>query len=169
VEIERKWLIDKNNPPYALEGGEVWETEQAYLAFDPVIRIRSVNGTRFFLTVKSLPRGHEGSLLSREEYEIPIPRKTFENLRKKAEGTVLSKTRYRVCIGDNLLAETDFFHGELEGLAYLEIEFPDEKTARDFPDPPGVLMDVSDDPLFTNAALARRGYPERAKIILSRG
>ena len=166
MEIERKWLIDPNRLPFPREGAEVWNVEQAYLAFSPCIRIRSVNDEHFFLTVKILPGTANGSLISREEYEFPIPRETYEDLRSKSAGTVLSKTRYRVPLGNGLTAETDIFHGELEGLAYLELEFPDEESAVSYPDPAGTLCDVSNDPAFTNGALARNGFPEAAGAML---
>lgn len=167
MEIERKWLIDPQCPPLPLENAEIWQIEQAYLAFSPCIRVRSVNNACFFLTVKTLPATADGTLISREEYEFPISRGTYERLIKAAEGTVISKTRYRVPAGNGLIAETDIFHGALEGLAYLEIEFPDENSALSYPDPSGILCDVSNDPAFTNGALARNGFPETAKVILN--
>lgn len=167
MEIERKWLIDAKHPPYPLEGSEVWRVEQAYLAFEPAIRIRSVNDERFFLNVKTLPPDCGAELIRREEFEVPIPRETYKKLLKNAEGTVIFKTRYRTKITADLTAETDIFHGELTGLAYLEIEFPDEKSARAFQNPPGILCDVSDDFSFTNVALARDGFPAEAKKYLA--
>ena len=162
MEIERKWLIDPKNPPFSLQNAAISEMEQAYIAFDPSLRIRSVNGKAHYLTIKTLPADANGELLIREEYEIPISPAAYAGLLPKAEGTVIHKTRYRVPLAGGLTAEIDRFHGALTGLAYLEIEFPDAESALRYPDPPGVLRDVSNHPAFTNGALARDGYPAEA-------
>ena len=51
------------------------------------------------------------------------------------------------------------FSGALQGLAYLEIEFPDVASAENYPTPGWVLTDVTRDLRFKNSALAQDGMP----------
>lgn len=157
MEIERKWLIRAENIPYDLNQLEHFEIQQAYISFSPTIRIRKINEERFILTVKSEPIGNS---FSREEFELDISRKDYENLLRKAEGHIISKTRYLFHRDDGLLEEIDIFHGIFEGLAYMEIEFQKEEDADSFKEPDWVIRDVSKTKGFSNGALARNGMPE---------
>lgn len=53
----------------------------------------------------------------------------------------------------------DIFSGELEGLAYLEIEFESEEEANNFKSYDWVIKDVTDDENYKNGHLARYGIP----------
>ena len=152
MEIERKWLIDKEKIPYDLEKLEAHEITQAYISFSPTIRIRRIKDlNRYILTMKGSSK--DGGL-SREEYEIDIDEKQFENLLKKCEGKIIHKTRYIVHEGD-LKLEIDLFEKDYEGLSYLEIEFDDPERARNYPDPCYAIKDVTYDKRYTNASLAK--------------
>lgn len=152
MEIERKWLIDKNDIPYNLSDYEALEIEQAYISFEPTIRIRKItNKNDYILTIKS---SSKDSGLSRQEYELDISEKQYYNLLNKKEGIALSKTRYRVNDGDYLM-EIDFFHGIYEGLAYMEIEFDDVKKAKEYVEPIWVKQELTSKHEFSNAALAK--------------
>ncbi len=155
MEIERKWLVKKEKIPYGLEKLESEEIEQAYISFSPTIRVRKIDGRRFILTVKSKTT----SKLSREEYETDITGEDYDGLMKKSEGRVIAKTRYFNRRGDGLLEEIDVFHGEFEGLCYMEIEFGDEKTAEDFPASEWVERDVSNEKGYSNGDLSKYGKP----------
>lgn len=157
MEIERKWLIKADNIPYDLEKLEHFEIEQAYISFSPTVRIRRINSERFILTVKSKPIGNS---FAREEFEMDIAEKEYFSLLKKAEGRLIHKTRYLNRREDGLLEEIDIFSGGFNGLAYLEIEFSDEKEAKDFVQPQWVERDVTNEKGFSNGALARNGMPE---------
>ena len=159
METERKWLIDEQNIPYDLTQAEKWEIEQAYISFTPTIRVRSINGSEYILTVKGPPL--EGTKhLSREEFEIALSEKSFCALLKKHEGAVIRKTRYLVPRPDGLTEEIDIFRGALRGLAYLEIEFETEAQALAFPAPAWVTREVTCEKGYSNGALARHGMPE---------
>ncbi|MBQ7541156.1 MAG: CYTH domain-containing protein [Clostridia bacterium] len=162
MEIERKWLLDTERIPYDLDTLEAYEIEQAYISFRPSVRVRRLRGKngaeRFVLTVKSA--AVDGGSLAREEFELPIDRKAYDSLLKKAEGRVIRKTRYLVRRSDGLLEEIDLFRGDLEGLAYLEIEFGDVAQAQSFPSPDWTQRDVTADKRFRNSALARFGMPD---------
>lgn len=157
METERKWLLAAAEKPFEESSAEKWEIVQGYLAFTPTVRVRSVNGETFILTVKSAPLSKDG--LSREETEFPLPEETFRSLVKKCEGTLIEKTRYRVKRPDGLTEEFDYFHGALEGLRYLEVEFPSETEALSFVPPVYVGREVTADKNYTNGALARHGMP----------
>ena len=162
MEIERKWLVKRENIPYDLEKLESYEIEQAFVSFHPTVRVRALcdrqGSERFVLTVKSGAKADDG--LAREEFELPIDRAGYDALLRKAEGSVIRKTRYLFPRPDGLLEEIDVFHGALDGLCYLEIEFPTVEAARAFPSPEWTDRDVTSDGRFRNSALAQFGMPE---------
>ena len=85
MEIERKFLVKKL--PGNLESFSSHKITQAYLCHTPVIRIRKQDDS-YILTYKS------GGLMSHEEVEVPLDENSFNHLLPKADGTVISKTRY---------------------------------------------------------------------------
>ncbi len=60
--------------------------------------------------------------------------------------------------GDYLIA-IDIFDEQLEGLAYLEIEFENQEEALNFETPDWVIKDVTDDVNYKNGYLARYSIP----------
>lgn len=152
MEIERKWLIDIDSIPYDLSKLDYLDIEQAYISFNPTIRIRKIsNLNEYILTIKSSSKDNG---LSRQEYEINISEDEYNNLLSKKEGLTLSKTRYKVK-QDKLLFEIDLFHKEYEGLAYMEIEFDSTEQANNYVAPSWVKRELTYDHNFTNAALAK--------------
>ena len=95
MEIERKFLVKKEDLPKNLEQYPKKVIEQGYLCTDPVVRIRQSNDS-YYLTYKS--RG----LLAREEYNLPLTREAYEHLKPKADGIVISKIRYVIPEKDGL-------------------------------------------------------------------
>ena len=85
MEIERKYLIHKL--PENLDTYPYKKIEQAYLCTEPVVRIRKQD-EEYFLTYKGK------GLLVREEYNLPLTEIAYLHLKEKADGIVLSKTRY---------------------------------------------------------------------------
>lgn len=151
MEIERKWLIDINNIPYNLNDYDHLDIEQAYISFNPTIRIRKIlNNNEYFLTIKSSSK--DGGL-SRQEYEINITEDEYNNLLQKREGIVLEKTRY--IVKDSYTLEIDIFHNEYDGLAYMEIEFDSIEQAKSYKAPNWVVRELTNDPKYSNASLAR--------------
>ena len=59
----------------------------------------------------------------REEYNLPLTKEAYEHLIVKADGTVISKTRYRIPIGNDLTAELDIFDGALNGVLLVKLKF----------------------------------------------
>ena len=85
MEIEKKYLIHKL--PENLETYPRKKIQQAYLCTNPVVRIRKQD-EEYILTYKGK------GLMVREEYNLPLNRDAYEHLLQKADGIVLTKTRY---------------------------------------------------------------------------
>ena len=155
MEIEKKYLVQKI--PEGLEEAEKWEISQGYLCTlenAPTIRIRRVNNT-YILTYKSRAGvKQERDVIVNQEEELPITRECFEHLAEKVDGRLIQKTRYRFPIGIRDTAELDIFHGDLEGLHLVEVEFSTVQDAKDFVAPKWFGKDVSDDKRFRNSSLA---------------
>ena len=155
-EIERKWLIDKDNIPFDLTKAKKDVLTQAYISFSPTIRVRSENGERFILCVKAKAKG---SSLAREEFETQISKEQFDFLLAKKEGQIIEKIRYTIK-HEGLNYEIDIFCGDLSPLAYLEIEFATTNEALSFKTPSWAIKDVTDDFRYKNAGLAKFGKPK---------
>ena len=56
--------------------------------------------------------------------------------------------------------EIDIFSGDLEELAYLEIEFVDTESVEKYENPDWVIKDVTTDLSYKNGYLARYGIPK---------
>jgi adenylate cyclase len=149
VEIERKFLV----------AGDGWQAEarqpgmpmrQGYLAAGgaglPSVRIR-IAGPAAFLTVK----GPGGKV--RAEFEYPIPVADAEAMLGLSPFATLAKTRFEV-MHEGHLWTVDTFHAPpaLDGLVLAEVELAAEEV--DPPLPQWLGAEVTDDPRYTNAALA---------------
>ena len=157
VEIEKKWLIYKDKIPYDLSNSEIIEIEQTYICFSPEIRVRKINNGKEYTFAVKTNITSDGMI--RDEIEDFITQEEYNNLMKKQEGNTIYKTRYQFLDGDYLLA-VDIFSGELEGLAYLEIEFENQEEADNFQTPNWVIKDVTSDLNYKNGHLARYGIPD---------
>ena len=158
-EIERKWLINKDKIPYNLNGSDVkvFDIKQTYLCFDPEMRVRDYNNGESFEYTMKTNMTKDG--LIRDEVNIDITKEQYNNLIKKQEGNTIHKTRYRFYDNKQLIA-IDIFHGDLDGLAYMEIEFSNKKESDNYKDPKWVIKDVTDDINYKNGHLARYGIPK---------
>ena len=87
MEIERKYLI--SHIPFDIAGYPFHQIEQAYLSTAPVVRVRQEDDT-YYLTYKSK------GLMAREEYNLPLTKESYEHLRSKADGRILTKKRYLI-------------------------------------------------------------------------
>lgn len=149
VEIERKFLV----------AGEAWRTQahgpgqpmrQGYLAApgpdQPSVRIR-LAGAAAWLTVKG-PGG-----MVRAEFEYPIPPEDAAAMLALSPLPEIAKTRWEVPHAGRLWT-VDEFHApaRLAGLVLAEIELNSATADPALPDWLGA--EVTDDPRYTNAALA---------------
>ncbi|WP_230398329.1 CYTH domain-containing protein [Novisyntrophococcus fermenticellae] len=146
MEIERKFLV--SGLPDGLDQFYHYEIEQGYLCTEPVVRIRR-QGDAYFLTYKSK------GFLVREEYNLPLTREAYEHMRPKADGLIISKTRYVLPIESELKIELDIFHAPYETLRLAEVEFPDEDTARQFIPPAWFGEDVTFSEAYQNSTLSK--------------
>lgn len=94
MEIERKFLIkDLKALPFRPEDYPHRELEQGYLCTEPVVRIRK-DADQYFLTYKSK------GLMVREEYNLPLTEDGYLHLREKADGRLITKTRYVIPLAE---------------------------------------------------------------------
>lgn len=157
MEIEKKWLIKVEDIPYDLSKANKYEIVQTYLNFSPEMRVRNINNGEFYvLTVK---RDTKSLGFVREEYEILINEDEYNNLLTKQEGNTIYKTRYELKNEDGLMMAVDIFSGDLEGLAYLEIEFENKENAENYGIPNWVIKDITTDLNYKNGHLSRYGKP----------
>ena len=147
-EIERKYLLDAL--PEELIDGDSRRIEQGYLpsGSELTVRLRRVDETKTVLTIKS------GAGLVRAEEEFPIPADAFERLWPLTEGARVNKSRQVVPLDDGLVAEVDIYADHLAGLLTVEVEFEDEEQAGTFSPPDWFGADVTEDPAYSNRALA---------------
>ncbi len=146
MEIERKFLIKKL--PDNLTSYKARKIEQAYLCTDPVVRVRRDNDV-YYLTYKS--RG----MIVREEYNLPLTKEAYGHLLAKADGNIITKTRYEIPEKDNLTIELDVFEGKFDGLLLAEVEFTSEEEALGYIPPEWFGEDVSNSTKYHNSTLSR--------------
>lgn len=148
MEIERKFFIPA--PPDGYETFPFHKIEQAYLCTEPVVRIRREDDS-FYLTYKS--RG----LLAREEYNLPLTAEAYAHLLTKADGNILTKTRYLLPVKgrEDLTIEFDVFEGKFAGLMLAEVEFASEEDALSFTPPDWFGKDVTYSGEYQNSRLSR--------------
>ena len=157
-EIERKFKVKEL--PELLEQYEKKEIEQGYLCVKPVVRIRkSVNGehTKYILCYKSklgLQKTEDTIANTCEEAEFLLTEEAYVHLREKVDGRLIQKTRYIIPLENGLKIELDVFHGELEGIYFAEVEFPNEVCAKAFELPKWFADDVTFDKRFKNNYIA---------------
>lgn len=148
MEIERKYLV--TSPPDDYRSYPSHQIEQAYLCTEPVVRIRRQDD-EYWLTYKSK------GLLVREEYNLPLTESAYRHLIAKADGTILTKRRYRIPLADTgLTIELDVFSGIYEGLMLAEVEFPDEEAALSFTPPAWFGRDVTFSGEYQNSRLSQK-------------
>lgn len=148
MEIERKFLIDRDKLPENLDRCPCLHIEQGYLCTDPVVRIRRQDDA-YILTYKSK------GLLAREEYNLPLTQEAYEHLKPKADGIVLSKKRYILPEKDGLTIELDVFLKPYEGLFLAEVEFPSEEAARSYLPPDWFGEEVTFSAKYHNSTLSK--------------
>lgn len=161
MEIERKFLLNKI--PENLDNYTRLDLEQAYISTEPVIRVRkkaTKENARYILTVKST------GLMSRQEFELDIEKSSYDKLLAKADGNIISKSRYLIPLDDNLTLELDIFHGIFDGLIMGEIEFADEETAKKYTPPEFISEEVTFDTRFHNSTMSNMSADDISDMML---
>jgi len=156
VEIERKFLVHIEKLPELPKGRRL---TQGYLSFGPkaTVRVRTEEAENSseniaYITIKG------SGLVGRDEFEYNIPFDEAQQLLKLAQAALVTKRRIILPVEglSELKWELDIFDGDNAGLVVVEIELPDENF--EFPRPVWLGQDVTEDPAYKNAALARNPY-----------
>ncbi|MSS63097.1 CYTH domain-containing protein [Velocimicrobium porci] len=155
MEIEKKYTVK-----YLPEGYETYPSkriEQGYLCESPVIRIRKSNDS-YILTYKSklgvkTEDEEEAEARVNQEVEVFLTEEGYTHLKKKVDGNMIEKTRYIIPLEGERKAELDVFHGALEGLCFVEVEFDSLEQAKNFIAPEWFDEDVSFDSRYLNKNL----------------
>lgn len=158
LEIERKFLVKKENIPFDLKKYKSKKIIQGFIYLSPAIRIRKVDN-EYILTIKSKsPKSLSGyDDLVRTEYEISISKKAFNDLLKLCKGRIIYKIRYfipYITKGKCYTIELDVFEKELKGLIYAEIEFENVKNAYKIKVPDWFYKDVTNIKKYKNTELS---------------
>lgn len=119
---------------------------------DASVRVRRVEG-RHILTIKT------GSGRARTEIERDLTADEFDALWAAATELRIAKRRHLIPLADGHTAELDLFDDELDGRRLVEVEFDDDAAADAFMPPPWFGREVTEDGRYTNASLARHGWP----------
>lgn len=144
-EIERKFLIDSFPADIPLKSA--CQVYQAYLSFDPEVRIRrAVQDGRDIacsLTVKS------GDGLVRREVRLELSRAQFDALSELIEQPFITKD-YRVYqLPGGLELECSLVDkGMRSEFMYAEIEFPSEEAAARFTPLPFLKQEITENPTY---------------------
>ncbi|MDO5573873.1 MAG: CYTH domain-containing protein [bacterium] len=144
MEIERKFLI--KNLPADIDAYPFHMIEQAYLCTDPVIRVRMEDDS-YYMTYKGK------GLMAREEYNLPLNRMAYEQLKPKAEGNVITKKRVLIPYLKYTI-ELDLFAEPFAPLQLAEVEFESEEEALAFTPPDWFGQDVTNDQTYHNSNMA---------------
>jgi CYTH domain-containing protein len=150
-EIERKYLLHALPP--RTSGAPSLEIDQGYLPGDRinerVRRTRGADGVRYYRTIKS------GSGIERSEIEEETNELFFTTVWPLTRGCRVRKRRYLVEDGGVTWEIDEFLDRQGLWLAEIELERVDDVVA-----PPDWLREaiereVTDEPQYTNHALAR--------------
>ena len=156
MEIEKKYLINKDELPFELETFECHLIEQAYLCTDPVVRVRKEDDS-YYMTYKG--RG----FMAREEYNLPLNADAYAHLLTKADGNVITKRRYLIPFNDNSLGkpltiELDIFEGKFLGTCLAEIEFECVEDAENIVPPSWFGDDVTYEKAYHNSEMSQKVF-----------
>ena len=156
-EIERKFLIEYPDLAW-LESNPLChkvDIDQTYLKSDPSeeirVRRRGENGNYIYYET------HKRSLngMKRMSTETRLSKSEYRRLLKNADPNRRTIHKKRYC----LTYDTQYFEIDVypfwDDQAILEIELRDENTEIRFPENIHVIREVTDDPAFKNAALAK--------------
>ena len=167
MEIERKFTI--RTLPENLESYGCKELEQGYLCVHPVVRVRKTvkaGKSSYLLCYKSklgLEQTADAAAQVCREEELPLTKESYERLLSKVDGRVITKKRYLIPF-EGYTIELDVFAGELTGLVFAEVEFPDVESSAAFTGPDWFDKDVTFDDRFKNNRLALwKEAPEELK------
>lgn len=152
VEIERKFLVEPDLLPEPEASSDM---EQGYLDHSRIMARVRIAGGRAHLTLKGTVSG-----VARAEFEYPIPLEDARELLRSFAGPGRVRKTRRYYRHGGRLWEVDVFSGANAGLVLAEVEMESEDASVDLP--PWVKEEVSGDPRYFNASLAKNPYGDWA-------
>ena len=154
MEIEKRFLVNSNSIINKITKEYHKKEIQNYLYVDKytAIRKRKIN-EKYIYTLKTMKTG-----ISVNEFEKEITKEEYESLKINENFYTLTKDRYIIPYLDNLKIEIDIFHGIYEGIIFAEIEFKDEKQAKEIKLPEWFGKDIST--LITNSQMATKNMKD---------
>lgn len=152
IEIERKFLLLDES--WSLQADAGTTMRQGYLSNNSKSSIRvRISGAEANLNIKS---STPGTVRREYEYSIPVA-EAEELLADLCHELRIEKIRYKVdFLG--FIWEIDVFLGVNQGLVVAEIEL--DEVDQDFPRPPWLGREVSDEIRFYNSHLAGYSYSQ---------
>ncbi len=158
TEIERRWLIKKDDIPFDLNAILREDQEQSYLDNNPEIIIRRNNmGESFYIASKSNKR--ENGLV-KDKTEKTILEKDYNELYEEKQGNTIIKSRLITTDPETELTYVmDLYSNELSGIEILEIEFNSIEEANNFKAPEWVGEEITYNEDYDGYNLATKGAP----------
>lgn len=145
-EIERKYAV--KCIPKELNLDKIINIKQSFIYHDKItlVRLRKVttisnkgdSKVEYIYTVKTrgdIDYTKSNNLATRYEIENHITEEEYSKLLSRQISNTINKTRIVIPLEENLKAEMDVFHGYLEGLIVVEVEFENEEQANKFEKP----------------------------------
>lgn len=160
-EIERKWLIDISKLLKSLEDYPNKRLVAGYFRGEnnEKIRIRQ-EGDKYFKVIKG-ERIDGGMVRDIGLGDIEITKEEFERLWPLTEGKRLSKTRYYIPMGDNLVAELDVYDDfKNAGFYTIEVEFQTTEDGKKFIPPEWFGREVTSQEEYSSRNLSSKGIPK---------
>jgi len=155
LEIEKTFLVKKI--PNNLSSYKSEKIKQGYISSTPSpLRIRQ-KGNKFELTKKLPVKENDHSVA--EEINIPLTESEFNKLWPTVE-KYLEKIRYYIPLKNNLIAELDLYQNNLEGLAFVEVEFKSEIEMISFKPLSWFGKDITQEDFSANSFLAGKKLTE---------
>jgi CYTH domain-containing protein len=164
MEIERKYTL--KHLPKDLESYPHHVIEQAYLNVNPVVRVRKEDN-EYYMTYKG------SGMLAREESNLALTEEAYYHLRAKADGNIISKTRYLIPLNEpgfregypappkdyTLTIEIDVFDPPFAPLIMAEVEFGSKEAADAFLPPDWFDEDVTFRKEYHNSYMSMMKLP----------
>ena len=147
IEIERRWLVDLS--AVDLSKVQFREIEDLYIA-DSRLRLRRIAGAGE-LAFKLGKKYGKRTALSEPITNLYLTELEYRLL-SVLPGTRTRKRRYALPRG-----AIDVYVEQSERLAVFEVEFEDERAARDFAPPPFATREITGESAFSGVSLAERG------------
>jgi CYTH domain-containing protein len=155
LEIERVFLVKKMP---GLARAAKAEITQDYLGHGRRLRKLVKDDRTLYQITEKIPTV-PGSKLEREENNVSLTAAEWRTLRGFAKRG-LHKTRHYLPLADGRTAELEVFHGPLQGLVWVEVEFPNLAAAKTFTPPTWFGRDVTAEKWSSNSFVADKTFEQ---------